>query len=64
MGSTLWSKRHEKYKPKKRKRPKTFKTEESAGAWAEKHGIKQYKLVNLKSPESRSKKIRIVVEGK
>jgi len=47
-------------KPRK-KRPKTFKTEESAKAYAEKHKIKDYKLVNLKSSESKDKKLKIVV---
>jgi len=46
----------------KKKRPKTFKCEEAAKAYAEKHGIKNYELVNLRSPESSRKKIRIVVK--
>ena len=40
-------------------RPKTFKSEESAKAYAEKNGMKDYKLVNLKSANSKTKKIRI-----
>lgn len=40
-------------------RPKTFKTEESARKYAESKGIKSYKLVNLKSSSSKSKKIKI-----
>ena len=41
-------------------RPKTFKTEESAKAYAEKAGIKKYTLENLKSETSKIKKFRIV----
>jgi len=63
MGSTFFSKR-EKYRKTRtrrpRKRPKTFKTEEAAKKWAEKKGIKDYKLVNLKSPEAETKKIKVV----
>jgi hypothetical protein len=43
-------------------RPKTFKSEEQAKVWAEANGIKDYSLENLKSPESSSKKIRVVVK--
>ncbi|MFW6231015.1 MAG: hypothetical protein ACOC32_03240 [Nanoarchaeota archaeon] len=43
-------------------RPKTFKTEDAAKAWAEGQGIKKYKLENMKSPEASVKKIRVVVE--
>lgn len=43
-------------------RPKTFKSEESAKAWAENKGVKNYKLVNLKNEESKTKKIRVVPE--
>ncbi|RLE48156.1 hypothetical protein DRJ25_00550 [Candidatus Woesearchaeota archaeon] len=49
-----------KIKPRK-KRPKTFKTEEAAKAYAEKHNIKDYKLVNIRKPGSSDKKIRIVI---
>jgi hypothetical protein len=46
MGSTLYSKR---YRPNKnsfrKKRVKTFKTEESAKVYAEKNGIKNFKIV-------------------
>ncbi|MFH1638683.1 MAG: hypothetical protein ABIB71_09730 [Candidatus Woesearchaeota archaeon] len=42
------------------KRPKTFKSEESAKAWAEKKGIKKYELVNLKNYWRNEKKIRVV----
>ena len=44
----------------RKKRPKTFKSEEAARAWAERQGIKNYKLVNLRSPEAKDKKIRVV----
>jgi hypothetical protein len=50
-------------KPKiRKKRPKTFKTEASAKAWAEKIGIKDYKLVNLKNTEAKEKKLKIVLK--
>ncbi len=42
-------------------RPKTFKTEENANAWAANEGYKKYILVNLKSPENKTKKIRVKV---
>jgi len=49
--------------PRGRKvRPKTFKTEESAKKYAEEQGIKAYKLENLKSTESQTKKFRIAPE--
>ena len=44
-------------------RPKTFKTEELAKTWASKQGLKDFSLVNLRSPESKEKKIRVVVKG-
>ncbi|MBW2984274.1 hypothetical protein KY361_04115 [Candidatus Woesearchaeota archaeon] len=46
--------------PKKRIRPKTFKTEESAHNWAARHGLKQeeYSLKKVK----RNKKFQIVRE--
>jgi hypothetical protein len=44
-------------------RPKTFKTEEAAKAWADKQGFKKYILINLKSAESKTKKIRVKVLG-
>ena len=62
MGSLYYSKRiPERTAVRKgRARSKTFKTEEAAKAWAEKKGLKDYKLVNLKSPESKTKKIAVV----
>ena len=63
---SIRSNRDQRYKCSKRnktnKRPKTFKSEESAKAYAEKKGIKKYSMKNLKSPESKVKKIKIVVE--
>ena len=41
---------------------KTFKTEDAAKVWASAQGIKNYSLLNLKSPESSEKKIRVVSE--
>ncbi len=61
MGSTYFCKRAVRPKRKRAKtRPKTFKTEASANAYAKKQGIKKYKLVNIKSKESSKKKIKIV----
>ena len=64
MGSTQFSKRipQRTYIRRKSNRPKSFKTEEAAKVWADKKGIKKYELENMKSPESRSKKIRIIVK--
>ena len=53
--------RYQKSRSRK-KRPKTFKTEDSAKAYAEKNGITNYKLVNLKTEKANIKKIRIVTE--
>ena len=44
----------------RKSRPKTFKTEELAKKYAEAQGLKDYTLVNSKSPESKEKKLRIV----
>jgi len=44
-------------------RPKTFKTEELAQAWAGKQGLKDFSLVNLRSTEAKEKKIRVVVKN-
>lgn len=41
-------------------RPKTFKTEESANAWAKLNGIESFDLVNLKTPLAKGKKLRVV----
>ena len=62
MGSVYFSKRIPERTAVRRvrARPKTFKTEESAKTYAEKHGIKNYELENLKNPESETKKIKIV----
>ena len=63
MGSIYYSKRIPERTAvrRARARPKTFKTEEAAKAWAEKQGIKEYKIVNLKSSESKEKKIKVIV---
>ena len=64
MGSTYFSKRIPERTAVRRpsKRTKTFKTEEAAKAWAEKKGIKNYELVNIKSAESKIKKIKVVAK--
>ncbi len=46
----------------RKKRPKTFKTEEAAHAWAKNKGIPHYDLVNLRGPGSKIKKLRVVVK--
>ncbi|MBT4824490.1 hypothetical protein HN695_03755 [Candidatus Woesearchaeota archaeon] len=61
------------YKPLKKKtfnsgrkreiRPKTFVSKTAADVYAKKHGLKNYTLENLKSPESKAQKIRIKVEN-
>ena len=51
-----------KFGKNRKKRAKTFSSEESAKKWAEAQGIKKYSLVNSKSPESSTKKFRVVVE--
>ncbi|MDD3175902.1 MAG: hypothetical protein PHU51_05480 [Candidatus Nanoarchaeia archaeon] len=43
-------------------KPKTFKTEEAANKWAKEQGYTDYKLENLKSTESSTKKIRVIVQ--
>lgn len=62
MGSTFYSKRLDYKSGRNRtKRQKTFKTEAAAKRWAEKNKLESYKLVNLKSSDSKSKKFRVVV---
>jgi len=62
MGSRYYTKRlrvrAEKKLRRERKRPKTFKSEDSAKKWAEANKIKDYKLANIGN-ESRSK-IRVL----
>ena len=62
MGSTHYSKRIPERKSvrRPRNRPKTFKSEEAAKAWAEKKGIASYDLKNLRSPEGKTKKIQVI----
>lgn len=43
-------------------RPKTFKTEESAKAYADANGIKDYTLKNLKFESSSVKKFQIITK--
>ena len=45
-----------------KKGPKTFKTEEKAKKYAEKKGIKNYKLINLQPFNPKKTKIKIVAE--
>lgn len=55
MSTRLYSQRWKYDFPKRKKRPKTFKTEEKAKAYAEKEKIKAYELVKI-----REDKIKIV----
>ncbi len=48
----------------RKRRPKTFKTEEAARKWAEEKGLKDYKIVNMKNSGSKKSKFRIVREKK
>jgi len=48
-------------KKSRKKRPKTFKSEEKARKYAEAKGIKNYKLVNLQPFNPKKTKIKIVV---
>ena len=48
-------------KKSRKKRPKTFKSEEAAKKYAEAKGIKNYKLVNLQPFNPKRTKIKIVV---
>ncbi len=45
---------------KKQSRPKTFKSEEAAKAYAETNKIKQYTLKNLRTNPNATPKIKIV----
>ncbi len=45
----------------KKKGAKTFKTEEAAKKYAETKKIQNYSLINLKSSESKTKKVKIVI---
>ena len=41
-------------------RPKTFKSEESAKAWAKDNGIAKFEIEDLSMPSSRTRKLRLV----
>lgn len=45
---------------KRAKRPRTFKSEKAAKAWAEKNKIKKFELVNLRGEHRTDKKIKVV----
>lgn len=54
---------HQNIRLKSRKRslrPRTFKTEEAAKAYAEKQGMKKYEVVNLRGEFSKEKKLKLV----
>ncbi len=48
---------------KRKPRDKTFKTEEAAKVYADKLKLKEFTLVNMKSPDSKLKKIKVVVKS-
>jgi len=50
-------------KKSKKKRPKTFKSEEAAKKYAEAKGINNYKLVDLQPFNPKKTKIKIVVNS-
>ena len=67
MGSIFYSKRiceggARRGSRHRSRRPKTFSSEEAARKWAEAQELKGYTLVNLRSPENREKKIRVVIQ--
>lgn len=63
MGSTFYLKRYRPHVGRGRaKRAKTFASEEAAKKWATAQKLGTYTLVNLKSTESSTKKIKIVLE--
>jgi hypothetical protein len=44
----------------RKKRPKTFRTEEGAKKWAEEKKMKDYKIINLRNPGSKKNKFKVV----
>ncbi|MFH1209176.1 MAG: hypothetical protein V1663_00080 [archaeon] len=52
--------RHKRRSGIKTKRAKTFKSEEKAIEYCKMKDIKDYELVNLKSEDSKEKKIKII----
>ena len=66
MSSRFYSKRlrviEERKGGQRKKRPKSFKTEDAAKKWADAKKISKYSLKNLKSHASRKKKI-VIVKG-
>jgi len=45
---------------KRATRPKTFKSEESAKAWAKAQGIEKFDLEDMAMPSSKTRKIRLL----
>ena len=50
-------------KKNRKKRPKTFKSEEAAKKYAEAKGLKNYKLVDLQPFNPKKTKIKVVVNS-
>ena len=44
-------------------RPRTFKSEAIANAYAKKQGLENYKLENLKNTDTKDKKYRIILSS-
>lgn len=64
MSNTLWSNRHDATLGRNRaKRPKTFKTEASANAWAKKQGIAKYTVQNMHPASTKNKKFRVIAQN-
>ncbi|MBS3127535.1 hypothetical protein J4410_00125 [Candidatus Woesearchaeota archaeon] len=65
MGSIYYTVRLKKKADRKRKtrrRPKSFKSVESAEAWAKANKLKKYHLKNLRLPGSSDMKIQVIAE--
>ena len=54
--------RFRKSRNKEVSRPKTFKTEAAANAYAKANKIENYILKNLKSSEAKTKKLKIIAK--
>jgi hypothetical protein len=44
----------------RKRRPKTFSSEQAAKVWADEQGIKKYVIENVKGPFSKENKLRVV----
>ena len=60
MGISHWREEVIKRGRNRKPRPKTFRTEQAAAAYAKQQGISKYVLKNLKADGSKDKKLVIV----